>query len=82
MRLVLNESGAFAYGNQTCMTRYEDDRFVDSYDTRYVAGCNSPEAFHKWSLEFVKETVRPTIKVSRYYDLVPMPGIERLSELS
>ena len=80
MRLELKKSGAFQYGNQTYMAVYENDRFVNSYDTRYQKGCGSKEAFHDWSLEFVKDYVRPTIKVSRYYDLVPMPGIEKFME--
>ena len=78
MRCVLKESKAFQYGNQTCMALYENDRLVDYYDTRYEKGCGSKEAFHEWAFEFVKSYVRPTIKVRRYYDLVPMPGIGSL----
>ena len=80
MRCELQKSGAFQYGNQTMMAQYEGDRLVNTYDTRYVKGCGSPEAFHEWAFEFVKEYVRPTIKVARYYDLVPMPGLEKIME--
>lgn len=81
MRLELHKSGAFQYGNQTMMRQYEGDRLVDTYDTRYEKGCGSAEAFHDWALEFVKSYVRPTIKVERYHELVPMPGIEKLIEM-
>lgn len=66
MRLELHESGAFQYGNQTMMVLYEGDRQMGFYDTRYEKGCSSPKSFHKWALEFVKDYVRPTIKVERY----------------
>ncbi len=80
MRCELHESKAFQYGNQTMMKQYENDRLVNTYDTRYEKGCGSKEAFHDWALQFVREYVRPGIKAERYYDLVPMPGLERLIE--
>ena len=63
--LILSESGAFAYGNQTCMELQIDGEFQDSFDTRYEVGCNSPESFHEWSLKFMRSYIRKTTKVER-----------------
>ena len=65
VKLELCKSGAFQYGNHTCVAWYESGKLKNTYDTRYEIGCNTPEAFHEWSFEFVKSQVRKTIDVER-----------------
>lgn len=65
--IELSKSGAFAYGNQTCMLVSVDYPGVwdESYDTRYCDGCNTPERFREWSIEFLKSKCREGCKVER-----------------
>lgn len=65
VRLELVTSGAFSYGNSTCMAFYEDGKLRESFDTRYEKGCNTPEQFHDWSFKWLKGYCRPTVKVER-----------------
>ena len=64
-RLVLAKSGAFEYGNKTCVGMYQDGQLTNSFDTRYESGCNTPEKFKAWALEFLKGYCRPTVKIER-----------------
>ena len=63
--LELHESGAFEYGNKTCVAWYENGKLKDTFDTRYERGCNSTVAFREWAVEFVKKQVRDTVRVER-----------------
>lgn len=59
-------SGAFQYGNQTCMTiDINDGAPTRLYDTRYEHGCSTPELFHDWVLEFLKSTLDPDCIITR-----------------
>lgn len=70
--MTLSKSGAFDYGNGTCMlveTRENKEngkRFMDqSYDTRYCTGMATPELFHNWSMQWLKEYCRPDAVIER-----------------
>ena len=65
IRLELSKSGAFDYGNGTCMGLYLDGKFRDAYDTRYNSGCNTPEKFHKWSMEFIENEMDKRFDITR-----------------
>lgn len=65
MRLDLVPYAGFQYGNKTAMLMFENGKFVNQYDTRYVPDCEDPKRFHDWSLDFMKGYVRPTVKVDR-----------------
>ena len=59
---TLEKSGAFAYGNGTCMIlRWSDRRMSDLYDTRYSAV--SPKNFTKFAKEQIESMVLDTITV-------------------
>ena len=64
--MKLMPSGAFQYGNQTCMVVTINDgappRF---YDTRYEAGCSSAERFREWSADFLRRTLDPACVITR-----------------
>ena len=62
----LMASGAFQYGNQTCMVvTINDGAPPRLYDTRYEKGCSTPELFRDWSLEFLKQTLDPDCIITR-----------------
>lgn len=65
MRLDLIESSAAHYGNRTCMLMFEDDQFVQQFDTRYEKGCNNPESFREWAFNFAQGHVRKGITIQR-----------------
>ena len=64
-RLTLEKSGAFAYGNGTCMAMYVDDNFIDIFDTRYSDFDGTAEQFHDWSLECLKSYCRKDCTIER-----------------
>jgi len=65
--MTLEKSGAFAYGNETCVSVSVDYPGVwdMGIDTRYCDGCNSPEAFRDWSLEWLKSECRKGCTIER-----------------
>lgn len=77
--MTLEKSGAFDYGNSTCMgvqcreNKEGGKRFMDQgYDTRYCDNMHTPELFHEWSLKWLKDYCRPDAvieraKVLKYY---------------
>ena len=64
-QLDLIPSSSFTYGNRTGMLMQIEGEQEQFFDTRYEKGCNSPEAFHEWSLAFLRDRIRPTIKIER-----------------
>ncbi|MBQ1314478.1 MAG: hypothetical protein IIY48_07985 [Clostridia bacterium] len=59
-------SGAFQYGNQTCVVvEINDGAPPRLYDTRYEQGCSTPELFHDWALELLKTTLNPDCVITR-----------------
>ena len=65
--LTLERSGAFDYGNGTCMTVHTDWKgsMDQYYDTRYCSFAPTPKAFRDWSLEWLKRTLRPECEIER-----------------
>lgn len=70
--MILEKSGAFAYGNETCMTvqckenKEGGKQYMDQgYDTRYCSGMATPELFHDWSMEWLKNYCRPECVIER-----------------
>lgn len=51
-QLELHESGAFRYGNQTCVAVLKDGKHIETIDTRYVVGIK--ENFAKWCEEYTE----------------------------
>lgn len=54
-------SGAFQYGNQTCMAFIWENGNIDSFDTRYERV--SPKNFKQFALEVLKGMTADTINV-------------------
>ena len=72
--MTLAKSGAFSYGNGTCVGVENDypGSMPISIDTRYCTGIATPELFHEWSLKWLKDYCRPDAvieraKVLKYY---------------
>lgn len=65
VQLDLMPSPCFSYGNKTQVVMSVNGQVEHVYDTRYEKGCDSPEAFHDWSMSFLCGYVRPTIAVER-----------------
>lgn len=65
--MTLMKSGAFDYGNGTCMVVHNDypGSMDQSYDTRYCKHMSTPELFHDWSLEWLKDYCRPDCVIER-----------------
>ena len=65
--LTLEKSGAFSYGNGTCMVVSVDAPGVPDnyYDTRYCGNMHTPELFHDWSLKWLKDYCRPDAVIAR-----------------
>ena len=70
--MTLEKSGAFDYGNGTCMgvecreNKEGGKRFMtQGYDTRYCNGMATPELFHNWSLEWLTNYCRPECVIER-----------------
>lgn len=65
--LTLEKSGAFDYGNGTCMTVHCDYKgsMDQHYDTRYCGFAPTAEAFHEWSMEWMKGYCRPDAVIER-----------------
>ena len=64
--MKLMPSGAFQYGNQTCLlVTINDGAPPRFYDTRYEPGCSSAESFHKWSESFLRQTLNPACVITR-----------------
>ena len=65
-KMELMPSGAFHYGNQTCLlVTINDGAPPRFYDTRYEAGCSSAESFHKWSESFLRQMLDPACIITR-----------------
>ena len=63
----LEKSGAFAYGNGTCVAvrnDYNGQQF-DAFDTRYVDACSTVDGFREWALLHLRRNLRPDCKVER-----------------
>ena len=61
----LEKSGAFAYGNGTCVAvrnDYNGQQF-DSFDTRYVDACSTVDGFREWALLHLRRNLRPDCKI-------------------
>lgn len=55
-------SGAFQYGNQTCMSfEYSDDRPDDTFDTRYENV--TPETFTEFAKKVLRRQVMDSIAI-------------------
>ena len=72
--MTLEKSGAFSYGNGTCVGVVNDypGSMPIGIDTRYCTGMATPELFHDWSLQWLKDYCRPDAvieraKVLKYY---------------
>lgn len=65
--VTLEKSGAFAYGNQTCVGVHNDypGQMDRGYDTRYVKECSTVEGFRKWAFDFLKRDLRPDVLIER-----------------
>ena len=65
--MTLEKSGAFDYGNGTCMTVHDDypGTWDQHYDTRYCDGLHKPELFRDWSYEWLKNYLRPDCVIER-----------------
>ncbi len=55
--LELTESGAFAYGNQTCVVVTANGHHHDTIDTRYVPGIT--KRFREWCEEYLGSAFNP-----------------------
>lgn len=66
--ITLEKSGAFAYGNQTCVTVHNNyiGTADEHYDTRYVTECSTVEGFREWALKHLRKNLRPDCKIERY----------------
>lgn len=64
----LEESGAFHYGNQTCVVITVDGKHHDMIDTRYEVGIVSN--FEKWCEEYLTNNLNPDLNpnLDRLYD--------------
>ena len=65
--VTLEKSGAFAYGNQTCVTVHDDypGTWDNHYDTRYTKECSTVEGFRAWAFDFLKKSLRPDALIER-----------------
>lgn len=70
--MILSKSGAFNYGNGTCMgvecreNKEGGKQFMtQGYDTRYCTGMATPELFHDWSMQWLKDYCRPDAVIER-----------------
>lgn len=65
--VTLEKSGAFAYGNQTCVTVHDDypGTWDGHYDTRYTKECSTVEGFRAWAFDFLKKGLRPDALIER-----------------
>lgn len=65
--MTLEKSGAFDYGNGTCMTLHCDVKgcWDQHYDTRYCKFAPTGDGFHEWSLEWLKDYCRPGCTIER-----------------
>ena len=55
-------SGAFQYGNQTCMAFFWENGNIESYDTRYERV--SPKNFTEFAKKLLEGMVMETVKVT------------------
>lgn len=64
----LEESGAFHYGNQTCVVITVDGKTHDIIDSRYVAGIET--VFEQWCEEYLNDNLNLTLSphFERLYD--------------
>ena len=70
--MILSKSGAFDYGNGTCMevqcreNKEDGKQYMNQYyDTRYCKDMATPELFHEWSMEWLKNYCRPDAVIER-----------------
>ena len=65
--ITLEKSGAFAYGNQTCVTVHDDypGTWDKHFDTRYIAECSTVEGFREWALKHLRHELRKDCKIER-----------------
>ena len=65
--MILEKSGAFSYGNGTCMTLKCSEKGVGDqhFDTRYCDFAPSGDGFHKWSYEWLKNYCRQDCVIER-----------------
>ena len=71
--MILEASGAFSYGNQTCMTlkcREENGiKYTDQYyDTRYCKFASDGKGFREWSAGWIEDYCRPGCSIERITD--------------
>ena len=62
-RLVMEESGAFHYGNGHCVTLFKGNDIVESWDARYDKRFYDEETFYKYAEEFVKDFFRKDAEI-------------------
>ena len=58
---ALQVSGAYQYGNQTCMTFEWDNGYVESFDTRYEKV--TPKTFKEFAKSVIENQVVDTVQV-------------------
>ena len=65
--MTLEKSGAFSYGNGTCVGVHNDypGSMDMGIDTRYCTGMATPELFHDWSMQWLKDYCRPDAVIER-----------------
>ena len=64
---TLEKSGAFAYGNGTCVTVRNDynAQEFDAFDTRYCTQCGTVDGFREWAADHLRKNLRPDCKIER-----------------
>lgn len=69
---VRQKSGAFAYGNQSCVIVYRNDKVQDCIDTRYDKMVM--EDFTAWCEEYLKSAFNPDYEPTWGQPMMQMPG--------
>lgn len=65
--MTLEKSGCFDYGNGTCVVVENDypGSMTECIDTRYCTGMGTPELFHDWSMQWLKDYCRSDAVIER-----------------
>lgn len=65
--ITLEKSGAFDYGNGTCVTVHDDypGTWDKHFDTRYLTECSTVEGFREWALKHLRHELRKDCKIER-----------------
>lgn len=71
--ITLEKSGAFDYGNGTCVTVHDDypGTWDKHLDTRYLTECSTVDGFREWALKHLRHELRKDCKIER--EIPPAP---------